>query len=141
MEHAWSKQELRAEFSGDEIWDSGQLLGGIHFLKSCQSTIDFLEESDDIASLNNFAALRDPLPGSEQHSSFVAHRHDQSVLSLGAKRRSFLSIPDETYFAPDWNGRGSNYPIWASRLCSGNPNLENTIFSRVRRELERRLPF
>jgi hypothetical protein len=141
IESAWTKRELREEFSNASNWGTGQLLGGIHFLKSCPDTIEFLEHVNQIAAKDNFAALKDPGPKSSQLSEFIAHRHDQSVLSLAAKQRSFRIIRDETYFAPEWSSSGKDYPIWASRLCSGNPSLTNNVSGRLRRELERRQPF
>ena len=46
---------------------------------------------------------------------FVAHRHDQSVFSGIAKRHGIATIPDETFWAPQWSTTGQSYPIWAPR--------------------------
>ena len=141
IESQWTKKELRATFGDIQHWNSGQLLGGIHFLTSYPATIQMIAEADEIARASGYLALQDAQPGSDQLESFVAHRNDQSVLSLTAKRHGAIAIPDETYFAPHWTRDGLDFPIWASRLCSGNPNLDHSLVSRIRRESERRLPF
>jgi hypothetical protein len=50
----------------------------------------------------------------KENDLYIAHRHDQSILSLLVKKYGSIKIPDETYFAPDWS-RGINYPFWAVR--------------------------
>lgn len=141
LEKDWSKQSLRNWFPEDANWNSGQLLGGIHFTKSTRENLDFFGSAKLLAQSSESEALLEPSASDMQLPSFRAHRHDQSILSLMAKERRVFSIPDETYFAPDWPVTGVNHPIWASRLCSGNPDLSHTIWGRVRRQLERRLPF
>lgn len=89
---------------------SGQYVGGIQMMRRCARTAAFAEEWYAIAGMH---ALIDDTRGAE-HAEFVDHRHDQSVYSLLAKRRGTISIPDETYFAPDWRA-GSGFPFWATR--------------------------
>ena len=141
IEAHWTKSELRETFTENSDWETGQLLGGIHLLTSTPWTINLLEEANEIARESNYFALKDPATSSTQNEDFVAHRHDQSVLSLTAKSLGAFHIRDETYFAPHWELDGIGYPIWASRLCSGNPDLRHSLFGRARRQLERRMPF
>lgn len=137
----WTKSELREEFPRKSDWETGQLLGGIHFLTSTRDTIELLQDANEIARKSNYFALQDPESSSIQIEDFIAHRHDQSVISLSAKSSGAFHIPDETYFAPNWDEDGWAYPIWASRLCSGNPSLKHSFLGRITRQLERRLPF
>lgn len=46
---------------------------------------------------------------------FIDHRHDQSIYSLLVKKHGSVKIPDETFFHPNWEEDGHNYPIWALR--------------------------
>lgn len=140
-EKAWTKSSLRKTFPEDSHWESGQALGGIMVLNSSPVTLEFLDHISGLARHNNYEALLEPGVDEVQDDAFVAHRHDQSIISLAAKDTTFTMIPDETYFAPNWPQAGKDYPIWASRLCSGNDDLSGTIGNRVRREIERRLPF
>jgi hypothetical protein len=139
VESAWSKQLLRKDFPDDSAWQSGQLLGGIHFLNVSDENRELFRLLRHLAKENNYERLRDPSPVELHPSEFVAHRHDQSLISLGAKAAGLPYIPDETYFAPHWESRGEEFPIWATRLCSGNPDVSYRLTSRFRRELERRL--
>lgn len=140
-EEQWTKTELKQRFKDEGDWKSGQVLGGIHMIQSSQSSRDFLMEAKDLACQHNFSFLKDSDSPSIQGQNFRAHRHDQSVLSLLAKERQLLMIPDETYFSPDWARQGERFPIWATRLCSGNPSVTNSLFNRSRRFAERSLPF
>ena len=58
--------------------------------------------------------LIDDSPSPEEVPGFIAHRHDQSVLSLLAYRRGVAHIPDETYWPSEWNDR-LDYPLHARR--------------------------
>ena len=44
----------------------------------------------------------------------IAHRNDQSVLSLLIRKNRIKPIPDETFWGPNWK-EGRDYPIWAAR--------------------------
>lgn len=139
-EHQWSKNELRHVFGDESDWSSGQLLGGIQILRNTSTVRDFVDLACHLSLKDEGFLLRDPDAINEQSKDFIAHRHDQSIISLLAKRGRFAVIPDETYFAPEWRKNGANFPIWATRLCSGNGTLSRRIVPRVLREIERRLP-
>lgn len=140
-ESNWSKRSLRAIFPNDGDWRSGQVWAGGFLLRNNDYTREVIREMIKLSVQNSFEILRDPNPIEVQDSEFIAHRHDQSLLSLTVKDGDFSIIPDETYFGPNWEEDGVGYPIWASRLCSGNPDLEYSVAGRIRRQLERRLPF
>ena len=46
---------------------------------------------------------------------FVDHRHDQSILSVIVNKEGSIKLSDETWFHPNWNNEGANYPFWATR--------------------------
>ena len=52
----------------------------------------------------------------EECSEFVDHRHDQSILSVIVNKEGSIKLSDETWFHPNWNTDGANYPFWAMRL-------------------------
>jgi hypothetical protein len=140
-EDQWTKADLRVDFPNEALWNSGQLLGGIMLLSNSEKAMSFLNSTAELIEEDSFARLHDPLSAIQEVAGFRGHRHDQSVISLSAKHSEFAIIPDETYFAPHWESHGTNYPIWATRLCSGRPDLSTRLTSRILREVERRLIF
>ena len=70
----------------------------------------------NISTENNYHYVSDNISNLYNDHRFLEHRHDQSIFSLIAKKNNFFVIPDETYWNPDWNVSGKNYPIWATRL-------------------------
>lgn len=140
VEWQWSKSALREYFSEDKHWSTGQLLGGIQILHRTEKTETYLSRALAFSLLNGGQLLKDPESHVGELLDFRAHRHDQSLISLCAKEAGMAILQDETYFAPDWEVRGFDYPIWASRLCSGNPDLSGSLRQRIRHQIERRLP-
>jgi len=47
---------------------------------------------------------------------FIENRHDQSILSVLVNKHGSVKLLDETYFYPNWDTNGINYPFWARRL-------------------------
>jgi hypothetical protein len=141
LEKHWTKPTLRQHFPDPRIWETGQLLGGIQILCKSPRTTAYAEKAFDLSMQNNGELLKPFDQGVEPIEEIALHRHDQSIFSLVAKSFGFPTLQDETYFAPNWSHEGSEFPIWATRLCSGNPDLSMGLLSRARRELERRMPF
>ena len=77
-------------------------------------------------------------PADELNSpGFVAHRHDQSILSGLMKTRNIYTIPDETFWAPAWELEGRRYPIWAARNRTRVPVEARGAQAQVVRTLEK----
>jgi hypothetical protein len=141
LESHWTKGELKSDFPDESLWIRGQLLGGIFFLNNSKRAVNFVHNVVDVMARNSFEALKNPKADQPQAQGFMEHRNDQSVISLSAKQAGLPVIEDETYFAPNWYSEGSSFPIWATRLCSGNGDVSTRLSSRIRREVERRLPW
>jgi hypothetical protein len=95
--------------------NTGQRCATSFFLKNDQENRNIIEKIKEISIENNHYYITD-FPSQElNHEEFKEHRHDQSIFSLMSKKYKFYCIPDETYWAPDWNVNGINYPIWATR--------------------------
>jgi len=124
--------------------ESGQIQSGIIFLENTLVNQSFVNNWLAICLKDNFRYLR----SEEIHEGerVQPHRWEQSILSLLVKDSNFKYLPDETYFAPDWD-LGKRYPIWAMRNRSGGDayrrnfkdlgllaagRLENTIQNRLR---------
>jgi hypothetical protein len=113
----WTKEEtLKLLDPLHQFRDSGQIQSGIIFLKNNLETQSFVESWLQNCLMGDFRYLSyDPMQANEK---VLGHRWEQSILSLMVKNTNFKYIPDETFFAPDWN-TGHDYPIWAMRNRSG----------------------
>lgn len=96
--------------------ETNQICATAFFLKNNDSNKIILEEIKNISTENNYHYVSDNISNLDNDHRFLEHRHDQSIFSLIAKKNNFFVIPDETYWNPDWNISGKNYPIWATRL-------------------------
>ena len=76
---------------------------------------EFLDEWLAICVEDDYRFLRDPSRLDLEDDAFVAHRHDQSIFSGLVKGNNVATIPDETYWAPDWERAGTDFPLWAAR--------------------------
>jgi hypothetical protein len=101
--------------NSDEHFYTKQRCSGIFFIKNTKHNRDVFEELKIIHGENDYRYVTDEPSELPNDSSFVDHRHDQSLLSLVGKKYNFFAIPDETYWI-DWETEGKNYPIWARRI-------------------------
>jgi hypothetical protein len=131
--HNWTK--LHPKFNDPNFLSRNQLVGGIIFLKKTDPTINFINDWLRLCHENNAELLHDPKEGSSQRQEFIAHRHDQSCLSLAAHIHQLISIPDETDFSP-WI-EGKNYPILALRNISSRQRYHYYFLPKILRKLIR----
>lgn len=119
-ERDWTKPAVLEHFRiSSEDSTSGQLVGGVIMLARSGPSFELCREWESAMALDNYRLVRDPETPQERGPYLREHRHDQSVFSCLAKARGLASIPDETFFAPKWHERGSDFPIWTVRNRSG----------------------
>lgn len=90
-----------------------QCMATVVIIRKNQHSVRIINEWS-IICINERWLIDDEL-SNQEYPAFREHRHDQSVFSLLVKKYGSVKIADETYFAPDWNANGANYPIWAMR--------------------------
>ncbi|CAB4736054.1 unannotated protein [freshwater metagenome] len=98
----------------DEQLDQPQCVGGVLTLRADRAP-DLLREWIRWCTTDNYHLLDDSPSASPELPEFVAHRHDQTILSCIAKRSELPVIADETYFDGAWDTDGATKPIWAVR--------------------------
>jgi hypothetical protein len=81
--------------ASDLMLDSAQLYGGLVVLRKTPFVLRFVREWLAWVTAEG-GLVTDTLDVSRQHRGFVEHRHDQSVLSLLAKRYGLKSFPMPT---------------------------------------------
>jgi hypothetical protein len=119
LERQWTKADTAARILGThdhDLMHTNQIIATTAFFINNQKIRNFLSEWYSLSCENNYQFLTDQVSVNDNHNDFQAHRHDQSIFSLLIKKYNMCqSLPDETYFAPDWKTLGSGHPIWATR--------------------------
>jgi hypothetical protein len=116
LEKTWTKMDLVKFLDAEQYIHTNQLLGGIIFFRNCENTRNLVRQWYEIGINYN---LSDDSPSkSPNDSSFIEHRHDQSIFSLLRKRSGCFIIPDETWFTGPSSEWSQEYPIWATRKVS-----------------------
>lgn len=92
-DRAWTKREVVAALgASDAMLDTTQIYAGLLILRRTPFTERFLEEWLEL-TLRDDLATDTLAPGVVQDTRFVAHRHDQSLLSLLTKRHRLKTFP------------------------------------------------
>ena len=119
----WTKSDTYHRVFGklsDDVTEM-QHVGGINFFKNTPKTLKFVKEWQQICCEDNYHYIDDAPSTKQNHDMFKEHRHDQSVFSLLIKKYgNFCVVDDETYWSPNWNIDGKDYPIWAERNSGTN---------------------
>lgn len=106
----WCAPSLLEHYGLTESADRPMVAASTLFVMNTADNRRRMQDWYDECRAGDYAALRPP-----DAESCVPHRHDQSVLSCLLALDELPTIPDETYFAPDWLQAGHGYPIWAMR--------------------------
>jgi hypothetical protein len=131
-EGQWTKRAMLKAYHQDnpETRSRPQLASGIHFVRACEATRRLASRWYDACGRDR--ETNDEL-SADEHPEFVAHRHDQSAFSLLSASGPVESIPDESWFEPDWDAN-LRYPVHARRWKHRMPWPTSWLRSR---ELER----
>ena len=112
LEEHWTKADMFHFFNvqnNKEIINTGQIIGGMFFIKNTPRTRSIYKEM--VFIMENYPNLIDDSPSKiENDKSFNEHRHDQSLFSVILKinKEITMLVPDSTY-------HGSNF-IQATRI-------------------------
>ena len=118
-EFAWTRKCVIDRFRAPEpSLHEPQVQSGVVIIRINSETRNFIKTWLDTCVEEKYLNILPEQENERNYPNFVAHRHTQSVLSLMVKSSNYLRLPDETYFAPNWN-TGLNFPIWAMRNHSG----------------------
>ena len=115
LEYNYTKHQTIDKIYPNLQIDSKQISATVIFVKNSNKAKIIINEWQNLLSEENNKHLIGNSIQSDSEYSLIAHRHDQSVLSLLLRKFHINPIPDETYWAPNWNNLGSSYPIWATR--------------------------
>lgn len=118
LEKKYTKKDTYLRVIGKDInfYNEGQVHASCFFIKKTKDTINFVNEIKNVCVEKNYHYINDNKSLEKNDETFIEHRHDQSVFSLMCKKYKAFLIDDETYWEPNWNSFGKNYPIWVTRI-------------------------
>ena len=98
----------------NKMMDSGQLVGGIFVMRKCINTINIINKYYELCE--EYRLIDNTSSKTQNDSSFVAHRNDQSVFSILRKQMGCILIPDETWHNNFMSPEAQTKPILATRI-------------------------
>jgi len=116
-----------------------QTMGGLHFWRKDQESIATANDWLSLCLHNGGELLTDPADG-DRNTSLIAHRHDQSLLTLVEPKCNCPQLVDDTYHPENWwNAQALKKPFLQTRL-KGTMNLQElrsgSVFRRILRFCE-----
>lgn len=118
LEKKYTKKDTYSRIIGNDetFYDNEQVHASAFFIKKTKNMIEFIEEIKKVSIENDYHYVNDNESVLKNDKTFIEHRHDQSLFSLMCKKNNAHLIEDETYWEPNWNVDGRNYPIWVMRI-------------------------
>lgn len=114
-EYLWTKSTVMSAFGLNSSQQEADQVQATPVLVRTKEATDFARTWYEMCIQGDYWMVRDDVSPSEGCHRAIAHRHDQSVFSCLIKQRRIKTIPDETFWAPDWEGSGYDFPLWAAR--------------------------
>lgn len=121
IEKQWTKKELfnLMECFDNKYSESNQILAGYFLIKKSEYSIKFFERYLEYACMTD--ALNDNYDKELQCNDFIAHRHDQSLLSLLSKKENLVPFRDPSQYGDrPWEYIGSNWLIRYKKYNNSN---------------------
>lgn len=121
-EQCWTKADVLDLLSLSPLdRASGQRQGGILVIKNSEPARELIAFWHLLSTQDGYRYVDDSPSVEPCHPCFVAHRHDQSILSCLTKSAQLPTIEqDESFHASNQWESGQHYPFWAPRHLSGS---------------------
>lgn len=121
LEKSWTKEDLLLQVgASEEVRESPQWQSGMMLLTPTAEVRGLVYEWEQLSVMSDYHFSTDSPSVRANGSTFVEHRHDQSIFSVLAKSKGFRAVSDETWFAPNWFEEGRGFPIWSARWRRGS---------------------
>jgi hypothetical protein len=114
LENVWSKADSIQRIFPEQMTNpTGQVSASVIFLPPGSDREKLMRDWFEFAIEDDYHLLNDSISHLINHSNFIEHRHDQSLLSLLFKKNHYRILRDESHnpkFLPQFAT-----PIWAIR--------------------------
>ncbi len=117
-----------------EQLETDQFQAGLQIWSVSQRSLDVVADWRRRVEWHSGELLLDATEGADETSStFIAHRHDQAILSGVLKLAGIEPEPNECYLGPEWEIDGKAFPFWAMRNASRTSWRRRDAISQLRR--------
>lgn len=132
--YIWTKRDAFVLMNCDteQYYNAEQVAGGYQLYYKCEQTMNFVREYLDFCS-DRRIITDDKNTTSENIPGFIEHRHDQSILSLLAKKYNIEVHRDPSQFGNDYLDKfvNSNYP----QIFNHHRESTLSFFYRLKRKI------
>ncbi len=99
---AWTKRDCFVALDADTpaFWDLSQVLGGFQIYRAGPEARAFVEALCEASALPGLISDAPNTRGLPNLPEFVAHRHDQSILTIVARQHDAPVFPDPSQWGP-----------------------------------------
>lgn len=126
----WTKPAVYAALGMERPNDVvTQVGGGGLFMRVGHAARAAIADWLDLCRFNGGVLLEDDLEEANSFDDYVAHRHDQALLTIVYRNLGLETLPQEFWFGGsvrEWRRNGAAYPVWASRSSRGLPMFGTT---------------
>lgn len=116
-EKYWTKRDTFDRVNpGEEHWETNQIMATCFFLKNNTFNRERVLELKNMCIEKNYYYIDDRNDdGYIENLLLKRHSREQSLLSCVMKKYNMNYIDDETWWGPNWETDGKDFPIWATR--------------------------
>lgn len=138
LQSIWTKRDCFVELNADteEFWSLPQLVGGIQLYRAGPEARQFVSRLSEAMASETCLTDAPNVHGLPNLPGFVDHRHDQSVLTILAKKRNAALFPDPSQFGP-WDAvQSGEMPFRQTVFLHRRPNqpIHKWVIRRLRRQ-------
>lgn len=109
--HKWTKMDTVKALGGESIISMNGVIATSLIIRKCETSVRIMQQWMSLCE--QYELLDDSPSVSANHSEFIEHKHDQSILSLLLRLQGcYVTLDNETWTYPDWDDQ---MPIWAAR--------------------------
>ena len=121
IEKQWTKRDalILMDCDDPEYYNTAQVMGTFILVKKSEVSVRFFKKFEELSVDSRIISDEPNVLGKENYPGFIAHRHDQSILSLMAKKNG-VTVADDP----------SDYGLFPKRYIRNDkslfdPNLMN----------------
>lgn len=98
LQRFWTKRDcfILNDADSPEYWNAPQLLAGVQVYRVCDGVRSFIQEYKNAICNKQALCDDDNILGKPNFPGYKEHRHDQSILSILARRHRLPLFPDPT---------------------------------------------
>ncbi|RDV11098.1 hypothetical protein DXT99_25360 [Pontibacter diazotrophicus] len=133
IEKQWTKRDAFILMGCDEkrFLETAQIMGGFLLIKKGKESVNFCKEFQQLSLDSRIISDQQNIMGKKNYPGFISHRHDQSILSLMAKKYDVLILNDPSDYGifPERILHNDNFLFDPERMNPSNNTIGVKLLS------------